>query len=157
MRINVSTSLIMVGMLIVQVIVPKSLGLSLFLRVSFVVVCIILRFTPLKYREIAVIGAETYLLLAALFLNRFRLLRHSIIDEQAETLSAYDKVWDDCSDDLAIHSRDSVEMLGIISLQFVFLFFRTRSAISWIPPACTTLAFTALLSVPPLRLTEQDL
>ena len=152
MRINVSTSLIMVGMLIVQVIVPKSLGLSLFLRVSFVVVCIILRFTPLRYREIAVIGAETYLLLAALFLNKFRLLRHSIIDEQAE--AAYDKVWDDCSYDLTIHSRDSIEMLGIISLQIVFLFFRTRSAISWIPPACTSLAFTCLLSVSSFRLND---
>ena len=151
-QIKLSSSLLILFSILLQVIFPKPLGFTLFIRVSIVFASILLLMTPKRYQEYAVVGVETCMLVIGLVCNRFRLLRHSITDEQSN--ADYDKVWADCNDDLAIHTRDAIEVLLVLGVQIPFVFFRARTKISWIPPATACVAFSSLLTVPSLRLDD---
>ena len=58
-KIKLVTPMIIGGCCIGQVLLPST-GLNLLIRIALVFVCVLLRFTPTKYREYAVVGTETF-------------------------------------------------------------------------------------------------
>ena len=65
-QIKLSSSLLILFSILLQVIFPKPLGFTLFIRVSIVVASILLLMTPKRYQEYAVVGVETCILVIGL-------------------------------------------------------------------------------------------
>ena len=85
---------------------------------SYVGVVIIIQVSSSKYLEYVLCGSETFLLSFVLFMNMFRLKDESLINELPE--GAYNRVWNNCDDDLAVHSRDAINVCVVLVLQAYF-------------------------------------
>ena len=85
---------------------------------SYVGVVIIIQVSSSKYLEYVLCGSETFLLSFVLFMNMFRMKGESLINELPE--GAYNRVWNNCDDDLAVHSRDAINVCVVLVLQAYF-------------------------------------
>ena len=110
---------------------------------SYVGVVIIIQVSSSKYLEYVLCGSETFLLSFVLFMNMFRLKDESLINELPE--GAYNRAWNNCDDDLAVHSRDAINVCVVLVLQAYFrTLARVRMTISWVVPTWLVLWFHLL-------------